>query len=269
MAVLTAAAVGTAAVGAGLSFAQAGKQNKLRKKAQEDAAKFAKEARQKLGVNYFDELAIQKEPYELQREAMLAQGADLMQAGIEGSDRGVGAVAGRIQQAQNQGQSDIRTGMAQDMLNLDIMSAQQDQTNMGRLANVDVMEAQGAQLAAKDAQEASAAAMTAGFDALNQGIGSAASTAPLYSKTGGAKAAGDVSNMISSGQIDSKNIAVQLGLSPNASIADIQAALVGMDEGKAKTFMNTLNSLTNPQARKGENPFDINLLNPNYLTPNS
>jgi hypothetical protein len=170
MAALTTAALVSAGIGAGMSFVQAGKQNKLRKKAQEDSAKFAKEAREKLGVNYFDELAIQKEPYELQREAMLAQGADLMQAGIEGSDRGVGAVAGRIQQAQNQGQSDIRTGMAQDMLNLDIMSAQQDQANMRSLASVDVMEAQGAQLAAKDAQEASAAAMQSGFDAFGSGL---------------------------------------------------------------------------------------------------
>ena len=96
MAATTAAVIGITATvaGTGMSFAQANKQKKLQKKAEADAMKAMQDARKKLDVNYYDELAVQKEPYELEREALLSAGAQAIQAGVE-SERGAAATAGR------------------------------------------------------------------------------------------------------------------------------------------------------------------------------
>ena len=80
MAIATTAAIALAGVAvsagsAGLSFAQANKQNKRAKQAEQDAIKAMNEARKMYDINYMESLAIQKEPYELEKEALLSQGA--------------------------------------------------------------------------------------------------------------------------------------------------------------------------------------------------
>ena len=62
-------------------------------------------AREKLKVNYMESLSIPMEAYEREREALLVQGATAMQAATEGDQRGAGAVAGRVLQAQQEGQA--------------------------------------------------------------------------------------------------------------------------------------------------------------------
>lgn len=165
MAVTTAAVVGIASAGAsaGMSFAQAGKQRKLMKEAEREADIAMQEARKKLEVNVFDQLSIQKEPFELEREALLSQGAQAIQAGVE-SERGAAATAGRVQMAQQEGQAGIRSAMGQQLQNLEMMSAQEE----GRLRDIgvqlDLEEVAGAQLAAANAQELQARAMQQGFE---------------------------------------------------------------------------------------------------------
>ena len=80
-----AAGVGIAATAATTigSFAQAGEQARLKREAEEAAAKSIMEARKKLEVNYYEQLGIQKEPYELARRELLAQGALATQALME------------------------------------------------------------------------------------------------------------------------------------------------------------------------------------------
>ncbi len=88
--------IGSAALGSGMSFAQAGKQRKLQQEAEAAAQKAFDEAKAKLDVNYLEGLTIAKEPYELEREALAQAGASALQAGLEGDQRGAGAVAGRV-----------------------------------------------------------------------------------------------------------------------------------------------------------------------------
>ena len=64
-----------------------------------EAEKAMAAARKKLEVNYIDALGIQKEPYELEREALLVAGAQGVEAARE-SERGAAAGVGRIQLAQ-------------------------------------------------------------------------------------------------------------------------------------------------------------------------
>ena len=164
MAVTTAAIVGIASAGvtAGMSFSQARKQRIAMNQAEKDADEAMQEARKKLDVNVYDKLAINKEPFELQREAMLSQGAQAL-AAVEG-ERGAEATAGRIQLAMNEGQAGIRTEMGQDLQQLEMLSAQEE----GRLRDIgvqlDLEEVAGAQLAAANAQELQAQAMQQGFE---------------------------------------------------------------------------------------------------------
>lgn len=170
----------------GLSFAQAGKQRKLQRQAERDAEQAMAEARKKLEVNFYDQLSIQKEPYELEREAMLSTGGQLIEAGVE-SERGAAATAGRVYMGQQEGQRQIASAMGQELTGLEKLSAQEESRLRDMGVQVDLGEVQGAQLAARDAQEAAAAATTAGVQGIQSLGQQAISMAPLYGKTSGAR----------------------------------------------------------------------------------
>ena len=87
---------------AAFSFGQAGAAKRAQRDAESKADAMMLQARKRLDINYMEELSIKKEPYELQREALLQQGATALAAAQEGDQRGVAAAAGRLQQAQNQ-----------------------------------------------------------------------------------------------------------------------------------------------------------------------
>jgi hypothetical protein len=186
----TALAIGGMAISAGtagMSFAQAGKQRRAQREAERDAAQAMGEARKKLDVNYYEQLGIQKEPYELAREASLVQGAEALQAGVEGEQRGAGAVAGRIQMAQNQQQGDIRSAMGQELMGLEKATAEEESRLRDMGVKLDLAEVTGAQLAARDAQQAAAAYTTQGMGAIQSLGQQAIQAAPLYDKSSGAR----------------------------------------------------------------------------------
>ena len=157
---------GIKAVGSGLSFAQAAKQNKLRKEADEAASKALEQARQTLGVNYLEGLALPKEVFELEREALLSAGQQALQASQEGETRGAAAAAGRVQMAQQQGQRRISAAQADRLLELQKLARTEDARLQRQQAALDVAEFTGAQLASRDAQESRNLALTRGFEGL-------------------------------------------------------------------------------------------------------
>lgn len=183
MGVATAVAIGGLALSAGstvMSFTQAGAQKKKQREAEAAAQAAMDEARKKLSINYTDELAVNKEPYELQREALLAQGAQAIQAGQE-SERGAVATAGKVQMAQNEAQAGIRTAMGAEMT--DIQKQQIAEQSRLRDLNVqlDLGEVEGQQMMAANAEEAAAAQTQQGI----QGVMSTAQQGlntfvPLY-----------------------------------------------------------------------------------------
>ena len=202
MAVITSAAIaGTAitaaTIGAGvgvaataatttMSFVNAGKQKKAMQQAEKDADEAMQEARKKLQVNVYDKLSINKEPFELQREAMLSQGAQAIQAGVE-SERGAAATAGRVQLAQNEGQAGIRTAMGDELQALERLSAQEDSRLRDIGVQLDLEEVAGAQLAAANAQELQAQAKQQGFEGITSMASQLADTVPLFEKTSAAR----------------------------------------------------------------------------------
>lgn len=185
----TALAVAGLAATAGtttMSFVQAGKQRKLQRQAEEEATRAMDAARKKLDVNYYEKLAIQKEPYELEREALLSQGAQAIQAGQE-SERGAQAVAGRVQMAQQAGQRQIASAMGEEMAGLDKAVASENARLAGAQAGLDLATAEGAQLAARQADRMAAQANAQGWQGVTSLVGQAASMAPLYDKTQSAR----------------------------------------------------------------------------------
>jgi hypothetical protein len=140
------------------------------------------EARKKLGVNYTDLRAIQKEPYELQREAMLSSGNTAMQAGVE-SERGAPTVAGQVMMAQNNAQAGIRTEFGKELTEIEKENIAEQSRLRDLGVQLDLGEAEGAALAARDAEEASTAAMTQGFESVTSLAQQGMAQVPLFEKS--------------------------------------------------------------------------------------
>ena len=145
------AAAGAQIAGSIFSFSQAKKARDKEKRAQAAAAKAMAQARKEMSVNYMKGLSIAKEPYELEREAIAQAGASALQAGIEGDQRGAGAVAGRVLQAQQGALAQQRAAMSQEMFQLEKLGAEEDARLGTARASIDLGEAAGAQKAAQDA----------------------------------------------------------------------------------------------------------------------
>jgi len=143
-----------AAVSMAVSFAEKKKADTRKKEAQASADRKMEDARAALEVNYADELSIAKEPYERQREAMLVQGAQIMEQAVE-SERGGGASAGRVLAAQQEGQGQVRDKQSQDLFNLEAAQAEEDSRLRDINVDMDLGQIAGAQQAAAEAQEAS------------------------------------------------------------------------------------------------------------------
>jgi hypothetical protein len=221
MGVATAVAIGGLAISAAsttMSFVQAGQQKKAQRNAEAAAAAAMAAARKKLEVNFAENRSIQKEPYELAREAILSSGAQALQQGVE-SDRGAEVTAGKVQMAMNQGQGDIRTAMGQELTDIekDIINEQSRLRDLG--VQLDLGEVEGAQLAAKDAQEAATAAAMEGFQGAASTLQQGLAMVPLFQRTASVKQLGKM-------QKESQK------LNPNMTQADFQKQIASMSGTK-------------------------------------
>lgn len=253
--VSTAAAVG----GAAMSFSQAGEAKAKAADASRAADKAIAEAKSKLDINFYDAIGIQKEPYELQREALLSQGAQAIQAGREGEERGVGAVAGRVQLAQNEAQQGIRTQMGQDLLGLQKLSAAENSRLRDVGAQINMEEAAGAQLANANYNKLAGQAETQGVQGLVGAAGTFASSLPLYMKDVSFNM-GDIKRGLGIGQAAAaKDYATAQQIQSNAANAfapQIQTMQPNF-QGITNPSMNTLNKNMYLESSRGTQ-FDYN-----------
>jgi len=188
MAAATAAIGGLviAGVSAGMSFSQANKQKKAQQDAEADAEAAMAAARGKLDVNFAEQMSIKKEAYDLEREAMLVQGAQLTEAGKE-SERGAAATAGRVYAAQQQGQAGITTAMADELTNIEGAIIEEDSRLRDLDVALDLEEVAGNQQAAADAQRAAQVAKQQGIQQTMAFAQQGLAMAPLYAKNTGAQ----------------------------------------------------------------------------------
>jgi hypothetical protein len=188
----TVVSIAATAAGAGMSFVQAGKQKKFQQKAEDEAAKAMIEAKKALSVNYMEALSIPTQAYEMEKDILSAASAQATEAGREGDQRGVAATAGRVQAATTDAARGIRADMSGELYNLDKLTQEENKNIAENLAGLSLAEAQGAQLAARDAQEARAAAISQGFAGVAKLGGQLVGAANLYGKSDQAKFLGDI-----------------------------------------------------------------------------
>ncbi len=247
----------------GMSFAQASKQKKMQQKAEKEADEAMARARKELDVNFYEGLAIQKEPYELEREALLSSGAQLVGAGAEADPRLLAAIGGRVQQLQQKGQRQIASAMGQELAGLEKLAASEEKARAQRLASLDLEEAAGAQLAARDAEEARATATTQAMQGVGDILGQAASLAPLFGKTGGARQLARAERIGARRGVSADNIQQALGTG-NRTINGVDVSQVGsMNRQEFQDFMGQQDRAFGRQMRQDLglqsefNPFNI------------
>lgn len=171
------------------SFASANKQRKLQKKAEAAAEKSMASARKALGVNYFEELAVQKEKFELQRDATLTAQAGMMEGLQDAGARALAGGVGRLGLAGQKAQQETRTAMGKEMSDLQKMTAQEDSRLRDVGVQLDLAEAAGAQEAAAAADEQRALQMRRGLEASTAAVQQGLSMVPLYQQNLGAQKA--------------------------------------------------------------------------------
>jgi hypothetical protein len=250
MGVATAVAIGGLALSAGstaMSFMQAGKEKSKQRSAEAAAAAAMAEAKKKLSINYTDELAINKEPYELQREALLSQGAQAIQAGVE-SDRGGVATAGKVLMAQNEAQAGVRTAMGAEMNDIQKQKIAEDSRLRDLGVQIDLGEVEGQQMIAQNAEQASSAATQQGIQGVISTAQQGLSMVPLFAKTGSAKAFGKIEEGMKTGGVSQADFQNKVqGLSSQSGYGNL-SAVGGMKGDEFTNYMsglpkNQLNSI--------------------------
>lgn len=262
---LTIASIAVSAGSAGLSFAQANKQSKRAKQAEQDAVKAMNEARKMYDINYMESLAIQKEPYELEREALLSQGAMAIQAGAE-SERGSAATAGRIQMAQNEAMAGQRTAMGKELSDLELKTANEESRLRDIQANMSVGEAKGQQQIAADAEQARAAAVQSGMASATSAIQQGLQAIPLYQKTQSARIANRIENTAmgtGKGDYGLSQVDMQKSIASMGSVNNVDLSSVAkMNPNQYQAFMSGLDKNTLKQIQANM-PTSMSSFNPN------
>jgi hypothetical protein len=181
MAAATAIALGaTSVASAGASFAQAAKQQRQMREAEESAAKYMDDARKKFSVNFAEQLQVPLEGYEMASDLNRQAVSQNIEALRESGQRAVlGGVAGLQQQAQA-GAEQLRMAMQQDLYDRDKAIAAEESRLRDIQAEIDLGEAAGAQQAAADAQMMRAQSIQSGLGALASGATSLYEGSQLY-----------------------------------------------------------------------------------------
>lgn len=177
--IATAAGLAMSAGSTAASFAQANKQKKLQKEAEREATEAFQAAEKELQKNFYEGLSVPKEPFEMARESLLSAGEQTLRAAQEGETRGVAAAAGRVNQAQQQGQRAIAGNMGAQMLALEQAARAEDSRLAGLRAELQGERATGAGQAALEARRNRAALMQKGFEGLGSTLKQGASVVPL------------------------------------------------------------------------------------------
>lgn len=174
-------AVGASIVGAlanaGGSLVQANKQKSLAQQAKKSAEQAVASARAELEKNYMEAVTLPTKAYEMQREGINQQSANLLASGVEGDQRGAGAVASQVMAARTQAEQELGAQIQKDEIERQKLISAEDARLAGARAGISLQEAEGAAMAQRDAEIARAQAQQNAAGAVAQG---AASIAQIY-----------------------------------------------------------------------------------------
>jgi hypothetical protein len=206
MAITTAAAIsaGVSLASAGAGFAQAAKEKRLMRDAQEAAAKYMEEAKTKIDVNYMEQLQVPLEGYEAAARQNLAIG---MQSTDMLRESGQRALIGGVGKVNEQGQrfaEDQRIQMQRDLYDRDRLIAQEDSRIANQLAGLNLQQAEGAQIAAAQSDMNRAASIQGAFGNITDAATTTIEGLDLYKK-GKTEALDSSGFRVTPGQLGVKN----------------------------------------------------------------
>tara|TARA_B100001250_G_C19612966_1_gene705817 strand:+ start:161 stop:916 length:756 start_codon:yes stop_codon:yes gene_type:complete len=223
MAAATAIIGTTLAVGgAAMNFAQAAKQGKLQRQAEQEADKAMAAARSELEKNFYKGLDINLKSFDRERDPLARQGQQILQAGQE-ADRGAAAVAGRVMLGTQQGEQNITDRQIDSLEKLEQTVAQEESRLATSRARLDLAEVEGAQEAAAEAAKNQAANISAGIQGLGAAATGLSASSELYNSKGAREAARTAR------QVDAGKILPNSGLKVNQNALQDQLRGGGTD----------------------------------------
>lgn len=182
------AGVAISAIGVGLSAAQAGKQNRLRKEAERETEQAMKKARKTLDVNFLEGRTLPKIAYEQAREGIARTVADTLTRAQEADPRGLTAAAQRAVMGSQVGERQIAAAQEERLFQLETEARKED----ARLQGLEYQLELGGALGAQQAQADAVAAQQRAIGQAAQGLGQLGGTLlksedvnPLYRKAKG------------------------------------------------------------------------------------
>ena len=175
-AVGAAVAIGTASA----SGAASAKAKKAAREAEKVAKKKVEEAKRELQRMPMQELSLDLQGYKAEQEASQVAAAQAIQAAQQAEGRGLAAAVGRTQMADVAQQRTARLDKATDLQKLEMLKATERQRASDKLYDLSLAEAEGAQIAAAEAEQMSEAykqqAIQGGMQAI-QGVANVAGAA--------------------------------------------------------------------------------------------
>jgi len=187
-AVMTAISLASTVVGTIKSFKTAKDMKTKMEDADATATAALDKAKAGLELNFFEEMAIVKTPYDREREAVLSQAAGVLEAGKEGGVRGVTGTAGRVLAAQQDAQADITDRQVDEMMELDTLVASEDSRLRDLKTQISLKESEGAQRASANYEQLRNQATQQGFQGVTSVIQQGLNMVPLF----GEDAAGEL-----------------------------------------------------------------------------
>ena len=182
------AGLSISAIGVGLSAAQAGKQNRLRKEAERETEVAVEAAKKTLDVNYLKGRTLPKIAYEQAREGIGRTVADTLTRAQEADPRGLSAAAGRAVMGSQVGERQISAAQEERLFQMDTEERKEDARLQGLEYQLELGGVMGAQQAQADAVAAQQRAIGQAAQSLGQLGGTLLKSEdinPLYQKAKG------------------------------------------------------------------------------------
>ena len=183
MAAATAVAAAGVLIGgasAGMSFSQAAKQKKLAETANKASDKLMEEAKKRAEVEFMQKLNVPLDAYDRQEERNIQSQQQNIEALQQGDPRNLLAGLGAVGAGATASAEENRIAKGKELFALQQKQVQEQSDINQDLKDMSSGAAADQQMRARDAQEASAAAMQQGVASVGQAVGSAASVVPLF-----------------------------------------------------------------------------------------
>lgn len=177
------AQIGATALSSGAQIFQGIKAKKEQKRAEAAAERKLQEARDRISVNYAEGVRdVNLDAYNQQYEQTLAAQQQGLMALQGAGQRGVLAGVGQMQQQAEAQQERTRLQQQQELYQRDLNIMQEKKEDAQAMANLDLAEAEGAQIAAGQAQNMATQAFTGAAQGLLGGVTSIYENSDLYKK---------------------------------------------------------------------------------------